>query len=200
MPTIPVAALALVAAALPSTAIWTPHAPPTSGVVVAAVDDAADTPVTAGPESNRLAGASLAAAMAEMSRDSRLEIRLSDAPPMDVEFVRYDAEREVLIYRQRTSHAIRDEVGEVRRDRIEEIRPYELGSSGGTGGMLLGLLAGAAIGVAVGSASDDFDTGVAELAGGLGGMCVGSVLGYIVGSAAGSKKHRGPVVWERLNR
>ena len=184
MSTIPLASLFLLATFFPPRALLAPPAP---------------LPSESGAVSLRPAtGATLAAVMADMSRGREMEIRLTDAPPVDVEFVRYDVDRDILVYRKREPRTLRNTVVEVKPEQIDRIRLLDSAPNEGAvaGGMLVGMLLGATIGASLGS-SDGISSLVSVPLGGLTGMCLGSVVGYITGSAVASSRHPGQVIWGR---
>lgn len=141
--------------------------------------------------------ATLASALAAVKRGGELEVRLTDAPPATVQFVRYDPDLEVLIYRERVLSS-RELYAAISYGRIDEVRAVERRKHVGDGflGFLIGGVVGGTIGYLVADNSK-YGHGADGLVGGSAGVFLGGVTGLIVGLALPGKKNSEHVVWHR---
>jgi hypothetical protein len=140
--------------------------------------------------------ATLSAVLDGVSSGRELELRLTDAPPITVSFVRYDPKRELLVYRQ---PEVRGEFpSSIERERIDQLRFVETVRNEDAG--IIGFLVGAGIGLTagylIGSAADEPNS-VDQIYGGMAGFLGGGAVGLIVGVSLPGSRQTGPVIWGR---
>jgi hypothetical protein len=142
--------------------------------------------------------ATLASALAGFRNGRELEIRMMDAAPTSVEFVGYDTDRDVLMYRDRVPFAREETRGGFDYEQIDEVRLVERHKSAGD--ILLGLVGGVIIGGTVGymisqsTHPEDFYGG---MTGGQVGAFFGGITGVVVGAALPGRKVSETVLWQR---
>lgn len=143
---------------------------------------------------------SLAAAMAEVKSGRELAVLLTDAPPASVEFVRFDEERSVLVYRDRKRNSTKvGRLEDMPSQRIEAVRLVETHKHPGHAvlGLIGGAIFGATLGYLAGASDGDRDEGLEDTAAAGGGMLLGSVTGLILGLTLPDGKRTEKLVWQR---
>jgi hypothetical protein len=142
---------------------------------------------------------SLAVAMVEVERGQELSVQLSNAAPANVEFVRYDSERSVLVCRNRTQVSMRTQLAEISPQRINAVRVVEHHKQPRDVllGVFAGAISGATLGYLAGGSLHDEDGTLDNTAGAAAGMLLGSITGFVLGLALPDGKRTERVVWVR---